>query len=375
MKLEAKRNYYIPKVKSEERLKSLLGTVTPLIAILFSIVIGGIVIAMAGVSPVYAYYHLWYGAFGTIDNFTETLVKTTPILIAGIGLSISFRCNLLNIGAEGQMIVGAITAVVVSFTFQELPAILAVPLCIVGGFIGGAAFGVFAGFLKAKYGTSEIISTIMLNYIAISFLGFLLDGPLKEPDGYFPQTALVPDSTQLIKIIEGTRLHIGFIIGIILIGLYYLLMFRLPLGFKIRAVGLNQNAAQYAGISVKKHIVIAMALSGGLAGIAGMSEIFGIYHRLYNGFSSGYGFDAVAIALLGKLNPLGVPLAALFFGALRVGGNAMQNAVQVPIAVIYIIQGVSVLFILTDSMIRETVIQFFRKRKQSVVMDQQMEVE
>jgi len=364
---------YFDKNRAQERLNSFLRIVMPLVAILFSIMVGSIVIGMVGVNPIYAYRHLWYGAFGTVNNLAETLVKTTPIMIAGIGLSISFRNNLTNIGAEGQMIIGAIVATLISFMLPGLPMAIAVLLVVLSGFVGGGLYGTFPGYLKAKFGTSEIISTIMLNYIAVSFLAFLLDGPMKEPGGYFPQTALIPANTELVRFINGTRLHLGFVIALLLIPIYHLLMFRLPIGYRIRAVGLNPNAAKYAGIKVKKHIVLAMALSGGLAGVAGMCEIFGVHHRLYNGFSSGYGFDAVAIALLGGLHPVGVPLAALFFGALRVGANAMQNAVQIPVAVTYIIQGVSVLFILLESIMRQWVIQFSKSKVLNVDASQQME--
>lgn len=362
-------------VTNQEGVMRLLGVVTPLVAILFSILVGGLVIGLVGVNPILAYHHLWYGAFGTLTNFAETLVKTTPLLIAGIGLSISFRGNLTNIGAEGQMILGAIFASLTALLLPSLPAAIMVSLVILAGFFGGALYGAVPGYLKAKFGTSEIISSIMLNYIAISLLAFLLDGPMKEPGGYFPQTALMPEASQFFRFMSGSRLHMGLLIGLALIGLYYLLMFRLPLGFKIRAVGQNPHAAAYAGIKVKKHIVLAMALSGGLAGVAGMSEIFGLHLRLYNGFSAGYGFDAVVIALLGRLHPLGVLLAALFFGALRVGATAMQNAVQVPVAVVYVIQGVSVLFILTDGLIQEKVSDWMKKRSKKKAQKAKMEVE
>jgi general nucleoside transport system permease protein len=366
---------HITKNVDKERLHTIVRLVTPLVAVLFSILVGAIVIAMAGVNPIYAYGHLWNGAFGTVNNFSETLVKTTPMLIAGIGLAISFRANLINIGAEGQMIVGAIVATLVAFTLPNLPMPIAVALVMLSGFAGGALYGTFPGYLKAKFGTSEIITTIMLNYIAVSLLAFLLDGPMKEPNGYFPQTALVPANTELFRFVDGARLNVGFIIALLLIPAYYILMFRLPLGYKIRAVGLNPNAAKYAGIKVKRQIVLAMALSGGLAGIAGMIEIFGIHHRLYNGFTAGYGFDGVAIALIGGLHPIGVPLAALFFGALRVGANAMQNVVQIPVAVTYIIQGAAVLFILTDVMIRERFTQLIKNKGFDSGMAKQMEVE
>lgn len=361
-------------ISKERRLNTMTRIATPLIAVLFSILVGAVVIAMAGVNPVYAYGQLLYGAFGTVNNFAETLVKTTPLLIIGIGLAIAFRANLINIGAEGQMIIGAIVATFVALKLPNLPMVLAVFIVILTGFAGGALYAAFPGYLKANSGISEIITTIMLNYIAISLLGFLLDGLMKEPGGYFPQTALVPVNTELLRIIPSTRLNIGFIFALLTIPAYYILIFRLPIGFKIRAVGLNQNAAQYAGIKVKRNIILAMVISGGLAGVAGAIEVFGIHHRLYNGFSAGYGFDGIAIALLGGLNPIGVPLAALFFGALRVGANAMQNVVQIPVAVTFIIQGAAVLFILTDTLIRSRVTLYIKNRNRDIEHSPQLEV-
>lgn len=359
--------------KREEKLNSIFGVMTPLLAVLLSMLIGGIVISIVGVDPIYAYQHLLYGAFGNVNNIAETLTKTTPIMIVGIGLSISFRSNLTNIGGEGQMIMGAVFSLVTGFLLAGYSNYIAIPLCILAGFLGGALFGAVPGLLKAKFGTSEIINTIMMNYIVYNILSYLLDGPLKEPNNYYPQSAALSENLWFPKIIQGTRLHMGFIIAVILIIAYYILIFRLPLGFRIRAVGQSQKASKYAGIKVKRNIIVAMLLSGGLAGIAGASEIFGIHHRLYNGFTTGYGFDAIAVALLGRLHPIGVLFAALFFGALRVGANSMQNAVQIPVAVVYIIQGISVLFILTDDLMRSYIVKKVKKRKSKLNVKKVME--
>lgn len=353
-------------IKRKVKKASMFGVFTSVLAALMALIVSGIVMLFIGVNPIYAYWHLFYGAFGNFNNLADTLVKTTPILIAGIGLSISFRSNLTSIGAEGQMIMGGILATVVGLNLTGVTPFIAIPVVILAGFVGGGLFGAVPGYLKAKFGTSEIINTIMLNYIAIYFLSFLLDNPLREAGSFFPQSAALDKALWLPIILPGSRLHLGFIIALLLILGYYVLMFRLPLGYKIRAVGYNKFAAEYAGIKVGRNIVIAMVLSGGLAGIAGAVEVFGIHHRLFNDFSGGYGFDALAVALLGQLHPLGVFASALFFGALRVGSNAMQRAIQVPISIVYVIQGLAILFILTDKLLQNYIIKITKKSRREV---------
>lgn len=347
------------KIKKRATAKeSVFGLFAPLVAVLLALLVGALVIAMAGANPLYAYHWLIYGAFGSMNSLAETLIKTTPLLIAGLGLAISFRSNMISIGAEGQISMGGLFATLAGLHMSGIPAFIALPSVLVAGFLGGAIWGAIPGILKAKLGVSEIINTIMLNYIALYLVNYLLDIPLREPPGYFPQSAQIAREAWLPAIIPGTRLHAGILLGLLLVIAYYFLMFRLPLGYKIRAVGLNPHAARYGGINVERNMVIAMALSGGLAGIAGMSEIAGLQHRLLGAFSSGYGFDAIAVALLGKLHPLGVLASALFFGALRVGANSMQRAAQVPASVVYVIQGLVVIFVLTDTFLQKYLISW-----------------
>jgi simple sugar transport system permease protein len=267
------------------------------------------------------------------------------------------------VGAEGQMIIGAIAATFTGLKISLASPVLEILVCIIAGFLGGALFGAIPGYLKAKLGTSEIIVTIMLNYIAIDLLSYLLDGPMREGGSFYPQSALLDQSVWLPKIIAGTRLHAGFIIAIVFDIIYFFLMFRTPLGFKIRAVGFNSKAAEYAGVNVGRSILTAMMLSGGLAGIAGAIEIFGVHHRLLNGFTAGVGFDALAVALLGKLNPVGVFLASLFFAALKVGSNTMQHVMQVPTSIVYVIQGLLILFVFTDTLIKDKLLYFEKRLK------------
>lgn len=233
-----------------------------------------------------------------------------------------------------------------------------IPVVILAGFVGGGIWGAIPGILKAKLGVSEIINTIMLNYIALYFVGYLLDVPLREPPGYYPQSAQIVQEGWLPFILPGTRLHAGILIALFLVAAYYFLMFRSPLGYKIRAVGLNPHAARYGGINVELNMVIAMVLSGGLAGIAGACEIAGVHHRLHALFAANYGFDAIAVALLGKLHPLGVLASALFFGALHVGASSMQRAAQVPASVVYVIQGLVIVFVLADMFFQKYIISW-----------------
>ncbi|MEL7610278.1 MAG: ABC transporter permease [Bacillota bacterium] len=341
-----------------------------LISVALALLLGAAAILLAGKNPLTAYALLLQGAFGSVYSWSEVLLRTTPILIAGIGLSVSFRSNLTSIGAEGQIIIGGIfTAAAGLLLPTVIPAFLRVVLCVAAGFAGGALYGLIPGFLKARLGTSEIIVTIMLNYVAISLMSFLLDGPMREPGSFYPQSAELSQDLWFPALIPGMRLHIGLLIALLLVAGYYFLMFRLPLGFKIRTVGLNRSAAEYAGIRVERSIIIAMLISGGLAGIAGSGEILGIHHRLFNDFAAGFGYDALAVALLGRLHPLGVLVSALFFAALKVGSGAMQRAAQVPTTIVYVIQGLLILFIFTDKLILEWFTKAAKRLKQRGASD------
>jgi simple sugar transport system permease protein len=340
-----------------------LQLVSSALAIVMALVLGGVAIAIAGANPIEAYKLMFAGAFGSQYAISETLLRTTPILIVGVGLAISFRCNLTNIGALGQIIFGALAATIVGLTVPAASPVLVISLSILAGFAGGALYAAIPGVLKAKFGTSEILVTIMLNYVAIILLSYLLDGPLREAESFYPQSALLTKAIWLPKVIAGTRLHIGFVLAVLCVIGYYLLMFRLPLGFRIRAVGFNARAAEYAGIKVGLSIVIAMMLSGGLAGVAGSSEILGVHHRLFNDFAGDAGFVGIAVALLARLHPIGLVLSAVFFAGLEVGSKTMQRAVQVPTTIVYVIQGLLLLFVFADKLIKDGLVAIGKRIK------------
>lgn len=315
-------------------------------AVIGALLVGSGAIALAGASPLQAYLILLQGAFGSLDNLAETLVRTSPLLFAGLGISIGIRCGLWNIGAEGQLYLGALIVTWLGITLTGWPSYFLLPLSVVLSFAAGGAWAAIPGLLKARLGGSEIISTIMLNYVAIYGVSYLVSGPLQEAQKVFPQSPPIPVEAHLPIMISGTRLHAGIVLALVSAVAVYILLWKTTLGYEIRAVGHNPEAARYAGIKVGRKVVIAMLLSGGLAGFAGMGEILGLHHRLLAFFSPGYGYTAIAVALLGRLHPLGVVLAAMLFGVLEVSSGAMQRYAGVPVQVVYIIEGLVILFLL-----------------------------
>jgi ABC-type uncharacterized transport system permease subunit len=342
------------------RLKSAVNALLiPVLAILTAMIIGGIVIAMAGGNPFYAYLGLYQGAFGSIKALSETAVWASPYIFAGLAVALAFKGGLFNIGAEGQLALGAVVAAWIGYALPDmlgisLPAIIHIPLAVGLGMLAGALWGAIPGALKAYTGGHEVINTIMMNYIALNLTSFLLNGPMKDPNpiNVSARTPEIAASARIPPIFEGLRVHWGFILALLVAALVWWLLWKTTLGFEIRTVGANPDAAKYAGINVKRTIILTMALSGLLAGFAGAIEVTGLNYRHELGFSVGYGFDAIAIALLGKTHPLGVVLAAILFAGMRNGGTRMQFLTQIPVDVISVIQALILLFVAADAIIR-----------------------
>ena len=308
-------------------------------------------LAMAWRVVLTAYGALFSGSLGSADAISESLVASTPFIFAGLAVALGFRGGLFNIGAEGQLWVAAGVSVVIGYTFQ-LPAIIHLPLAVIGGFLGGAIYGAIPGYLKAKTGAHEVINTIMMNFIAFRFFDWAFTGPLRRPGGDAPVTAEIFPSAYLPRLFDQYRFHWGFFLALLVAFAVWWLLFKTTLGFEIRTVGANPNAARYGGIKITRITVLTMAISGGLAGLAGANEVLGVNHFLAGGFSAGYGFDAIALALLGKSHPLGVVLAALLFGTLRSGATRMQSIASIPIDIISIMQALVIVFIAAPAIIR-----------------------
>jgi len=287
------------------------------------------------------------------NPFFESLVASTPYIFAGLAVALGFRVGLFNIGAEGQIFIGAATTVTAAIFLKGLPAIIHVPISLLAGFVGGGLWGFIPGWLKAKTGGHEVINTIMMNYIAFRLSEFLLRGPLKNPEGFTPVSAKIQDSAKLYRLFGSPiRFHIGFFIALFVAFLVYVFLFKTTWGYTLRTVGSNPRAAKYAGMNIVRSTVLAMFLSGGLAGLAGANEVLGVNHNLAVAFSSGYGFDAIALALLGKSNPVGVVLSAILFGFLRNGAIQMQLSAGIPIDIISVLQAFILVFIAAPAIIR-----------------------
>lgn len=311
-----------------------------------SLLIGAVLLAISGQNPRVAYQSLWSGAFSSVDRFTETLVQATPLLLIAISVSISFRCQIWNIGAEGQMILGGIASIWIALTFAGLPPAILLPLSFIGGALAGALWSLIAGVLKAYAQANEVITTSMLNYIAVYLLAFLVHGPMKDPAGFnFPQSPLIARALELPRLVAGTRLNLSFVI-VLLIVVAALLYWRTTLGLRTEIVGASRRVARQIGLSVALTIAVVSAISGALAGVAGWGEMFGLHFRLIEEFARGLGSLGIVVALLGELHPLGMLVAAFLFGSLVVGGNAMERNAGVPFALVDVIQGCIILLVL-----------------------------
>jgi simple sugar transport system permease protein len=288
-----------------------------------------------------------------VSPFFESLVQSTPYILAGLAVALGFRVGLFNIGAEGQIFIGALAAVWAGTHIHGLPAIIHAPLALFIGGLGGAIWGFIPGWLKAKTGAHEVINTIMMNYIAFRLSEYLLGGFLKDPNKPHPISPPVEPAAWLPRLFPSpNRFHVGFFVALLLAYLVYVLLFKTTWGFQLRTVGLNPNAAKYAGMNIVRNTVVAMSLSGALAGLAGANEVLGVNRVLGVAFSSGYGFDSIALALLGNNHPLGVVLAALLFGFLRNGALRMQLTAGIPIDIISIMQAAILALIAAPAIVR-----------------------
>jgi len=327
----------------------------PVLAVFAALLFGAIMLVLLGANPFEGYSEMFIGAFGSGDALIATLLKATPLLFVGTGIVIAFRAGVINIGAEGQMVLGGLFATMAALYLPEMPAVIMVPLVLIAGVAGGALWGWIPGALKAYYRVNEILSTIMLNIVAVQLMAYLLRGPLIDPAEIergtrIPQTARLVESADL-PILFGDRLHIGPVLAVLCAIATYYLLWRTPLGYRLRAVGLSEHAARYAGIPVRRTIALALTLSGALAGLAGAVLVFGSEsHRMVTdgstmGFTGGAGFNGIVAALLGGLHPLWTIPASFLFGGLIVGGQALQRAVQVPSALIVALNGLVVIFV------------------------------
>jgi ABC-type uncharacterized transport system permease subunit len=331
-----------------------LPVLVPLGSVLLALLIGAFMLIALGADPVEAYLALFEGAFGSTNAFADTLVRATPLLFIGVGICIAFRGGVINIGGEGQFIAGALLATILALNMDASPGWLIIILAMIVGFLGGALWGGIPGFLKAYLNVNEILSTIMMNVIAVQIMNFLLAGPLIDPlqierGTRIPETARFPRAADLPRLVP-TRLHLGAALAVVLAIVIWVLLWRTTVGYRIRAVGLNFNAARYAGIPVGWYSMLALTLSGALAGLGGAVQVLGLHHRMFTdgsaaGFTGSAGFNGIVAALFGGLHPIGTIPASVLFGGLLVGANKLQRTVQVPSALAIALNGLVVMFV------------------------------
>ena len=332
----------------------------PLAAVFMALVIGAVIMMATSVAPatiLRSFVAMADGSVGSINAISETLTASIPLVLAGLGIGLAFRAGLFNIGAEGQMVIGGLAAAIASFSITGLPMAVHMPLVLVIGLIFGGIYAAIAGFLRAATGAHEVISTIMLNLISFRLLDYLLRQPFIQKEGRSdPISKAVLDTAELPRLLSfidpNLRLHLGLFLMLGAVALVYWLLFRSKLGFAFRISGENPDAARYAGIRAGMTIVIAMAIAGGLAGLAGAAQVTGVLGRATPGFTAGIGFDAIAVALLGRSHPVGILLAGILFGALEAGGRQMQVDAGVSIDMISIIQALIIIFVAAPLLVK-----------------------
>ena len=334
------------KIEKRKQVSPLARLLSLLAAILLSILSTGILMYIGKANVGAGFIALYEGAFGTWQASIETLLKATPLILTGLATVIAFRARIWNIGQESQLYIGAITAYWAYTQFINLSPIILIPIIIIFALIGGAICGFIPAIIKAKFSVDEIITTIMLNYIVTYFLSWLLSGPWKDPNHYYQQSPTILETIQFPILFAHTRLHLGFILAIVAALVIYLLISKTPLGYEIKAMGLNPTASKFQGINVIKTMIIVMMLSGALSGLAGAGELFGVIHRLKATISLGYGYTGIIIAMLAGLEPLAVVPIAILFGGLINGSFLLQTTTNIPSALVYVIQAIVLLFFL-----------------------------
>jgi general nucleoside transport system permease protein len=351
--VEAKRQAEAPFLRRLLRLAAV-----PAVAVLGALIVGAIIISLSSLAsgpldlmlPLQAYGNLFEGAFGSTRGILFTIATATPLILGGMAVGLGFKAGLFNIGAQGQFLMGGLGSAAVGAWLAGAPGLVAIPVAILSGALLGAAWGFIPGALKAWTGAHEVVTTIMLNFIAGAIIGYLITGPLEAPGFGFSRTG--PLGNAELPAFEGTTIHLGVFIAFALVPVVWWLLWRSTLGFEIRTVGANPDAARYAGMRPAVLTILTMSLCGMLAGLAGAGQILGISHFMTASYGTSIGFDSISIALLGRSNPYGITAAALLFGAMRAGSGLMQIEAGIPVEIIDVIQALILLFLAADVVIR-----------------------
>jgi simple sugar transport system permease protein len=343
-------------IDAREQTPSWIAYGTPLFAIAAALAVSVVALVAIGVNPIAAYVEMFLRPFGTVATISNVLVRATPLILVGLGVYLPMKAGLWNIGAEGQLLAGAIVGTWIAINVT-LPELLVIPVILFGSAIAGGLWAFIPAWLRAKWGISEIITTLLFTFIAADIQLYLVRGPMQGGSGGFPQTELLPEAAEF-PAIPGTRAHVGLLVALLVVVLAYVVLNRTRFGFRVNFVGSNPDAAEQAGMSRYRVYLLTLVAGGALAGLAGISEIAGNQSRLHASFAPGYGYTAVPIALLGRNGVFRMLLAALFFALLFVGGNRVTVAMEVPSAIIDIVQALVILFLIT--------VEFFQRYRLSI---------
>ncbi len=333
--------------------------VVPVIAVVVSLFIAAIVMLLIGKNPFIAYGALIHGAFGTEGALINNIMKATPLILTGLAVGFGFRAGLFNIGANGQLIIGALLATYVGAHMSTFPFYLSIPLTLAVGMVGGALWAAIAGWLKVARGAHEVITTIMLNYVAVFIANFVVNGPFQAPGGV-PKSPEIAYSARFPDLLTtgATWLSAGIFVALAAVAVVYVIIEKTKTGYEVKAVGLNPYAAEYGGISISKNTILAMAISGALAGLAGTMQVMGVYYRYLGSLGGGMGFDGITIALIGQNDPIGIAFAAFLISSIRTGSNQMQIA-GVSKNIVIIIQGIIIFLVAANRLVKS--LMFWKK--------------
>lgn len=350
------------RIKRRKSLSNTFQFLFSFLSIIAALVFGAFFLYIGGVSPLTAYSEMIRGALGSFYNLSEILVKMTPLLLTGLSVGLAFKLRFWNIGAEGQLVMGGIgasaIALLIAPQLSYLPRSLMIVLVIIAGMLFGGVWALIPALLKVYFRVNEVIVTLMLNYIAIFFLQYLFNGPWKDPKGWgFPGSAIFPENAWMPRLSD-TRVHMTLLIGVIAAVLIYWILRKTKWGYEIQVIGQNPRAGEYAGINSKYKLLQAMVFCGFLSGLAGVGEVTGVSHRLFEGLAVGYGFTATTVAWLARLNPLAMILVSFLLGVLFVGGEQLQVAMGLPLGTVLIFEGLCLFFILGSDFFTRYTIEF-----------------
>ncbi|MGC9124539.1 MAG: ABC transporter permease [Caldisericaceae bacterium] len=320
---------------------------TPFLAIVISLLISSIFLLILKQNPLSAFYYMFTGAVGSKFAFFEMLVKASPLILTGIAVAFAFTAKYWNIGAEGQLYAGALAATWVGLMDLKISPFIYIPLIICVGFAAGALWSLIAGYLKARWKVDDVVTTLLLNYVMIYIVSALLNGPWRDPVTMYPSSPLISPNAYFPKLIPQSRIHLGILISLLAVIFMWFIIKKTKLGFEIRSTGASPRAANFLGINTLKSIIIVSIISGGIAGLAGVGEVAGVQYHLIQTISPGYGYSGIVIAMLGRLNPFGVLLAAIYFAIDITGANVMSYTLHIPIYISDVIQGVTLIVMLT----------------------------